>query len=142
MAVDACAGSGVELAELSAATRDRLGSELPAGTINANPVDLLGGAGPSAYAQAIAIVLDDPEVDALLVIYAPTLVSDPEAVALVVAEAAEGAAKPVVAVLTGRDRSVLDSVRVGGVPRRGGISVFSRIRLPPCLTPCDRPAEK
>ena len=121
MAVDACAGSGIELAELSTATRDRLGSELPTGTINANPVDLLGGAGPSAYAQAIGIVMDDPEVDALLVIYAPTLVSDPEAVALVVAEAAEGAAKPLVAVLTGHDRSVLASAQVGGVPVFGAV---------------------
>jgi acyl-CoA synthetase (NDP forming) len=121
MAVDACAGIGIELAELSATTRDRLGAELPAGTITANPVDLLGGAGPSAYAQAIAIVMDDPGVDALLVIYAPTLVSDPDGVALVVAEAAESAAKPLVAVLTGRDRSVLSSGRVGGVPVFGAV---------------------
>jgi acetyl coenzyme A synthetase (ADP forming)-like protein len=121
MAVDACAGSSVELAELSAATRDRLGSELPAGTITANPVDLLGGAGPSVYAHAIAIVMDDPGVDALMVIYAPTLVSDPEAVASVVTEAAESAAKPLVAVLTGRDRSVLASPRVGGVPVFGSV---------------------
>ena len=52
-----------------------------------NPVDLLGDASPSTYQAAIAAVAEDPGVDALVVIHAPTLVADPDAVAAAIASA-------------------------------------------------------
>ena len=76
-------------------------SFLPASAAVANPVDLLAGATGTQYRRALGLVLDDPGVDALIAVYTPPLVSDPEEIAAAVASAAAGATKPVVACFVG-----------------------------------------
>jgi acetyl coenzyme A synthetase (ADP forming)-like protein len=120
MGADACGRAGLELAELSENTKDALRATLAAASSVNNPVDLLGDAGPSIYSGAIATVAADDAVDALIVIHSPVLVANTDAVAAAIASAAAHA-KPVVAVLVGRDRSILDVSGNAGVPVFGAI---------------------
>jgi len=120
MAADACASTGLALAELSAETQNALRPQLPPSASVANPVDLLGDAGPTVYANAIDLVLADPGVDAAVVIHAPTLVADADQVAAAIAEAATQA-KPVIAVIVGRDRGLLDSSGEHAAPLFGAV---------------------
>ena len=108
MAADACSGARLALAELSADTQEALRPQLPPSASVANPVDLLGDAGATTYGDAIDLVLADPGVDAAVVIHAPTLVADADEVAAAIAVVTIQA-KPVVAVIVGRDRGLLQS---------------------------------
>jgi acetyl coenzyme A synthetase (ADP forming)-like protein len=71
LAVDACEAAGLQVTEFSEATRDRLRSFLPPEATVTNPVDMVASAGPDAYRRTIEIALESPEVDALIVIFAP-----------------------------------------------------------------------
>ena len=98
---DACEAAGLDLPALSDETVAALGAFLPAEASSANPIDMLGGSTAATYAQALPLVLSDPRVDALIVLFAPTVT----ATAAEVAEAVERAAaeaqsdKPVLAVV-------------------------------------------
>ena len=105
MAADACPSAGLELAELSTRTVDELRLHAAASASVTNPVDMLGDAGPAIYAEAIASVLADPNVDATIVVHTPTLVADPEAIAAAIASVATD--KPIVSVLVSRERGLL-----------------------------------
>src|SRR5262249_42064991 len=71
LAVDACAAAGLTVAELSAATRDRLAPFLASAASLGNPVDMVASAGPDAYRRAIEIALAAEETDSLIIIYTP-----------------------------------------------------------------------
>ncbi|WP_194723998.1 bifunctional acetate--CoA ligase family protein/GNAT family N-acetyltransferase [Noviherbaspirillum malthae] len=74
MATDSLISSGGKLAHLSPATLERLDAVLPGNWSKANPIDIVGDAPPERYAQALKILLDDKEVDAILFIHAPTAI--------------------------------------------------------------------
>ena len=110
IAADALLARGGHLAQLSAATLAALDGILPPVGARQNPVDLLDGAPPQRFGDAAAVVLRDPGVDALLVIFATQTGSDPERTAQAVIAAADGVRKPVLATWMG-GRRVLDGVR-------------------------------
>jgi len=90
LAADACESLGLSLASLSKETSAALRASLPAEASVGNPVDLLASASAEAYRRAIHLVLADPGVDSLIVIFIPPLVTEAETVvAAVVAEASE-----------------------------------------------------
>ena len=105
MAADACPSAGLELAELSVETADELRVRAAASASVSNPVDMLGDAGPAIYADAVARVLADPNVDTAIVVHTPTLVADTDAIAAAITSVTTD--KPVVAVLIGRERGLL-----------------------------------
>ncbi|WP_417320652.1 bifunctional acetate--CoA ligase family protein/GNAT family N-acetyltransferase [Emcibacter sp.] len=72
LAVDRLIDFGGTLASLAEETITRLDAVLPAAWSKGNPVDIIGDAGPQRYEDAMEIVLEDPEVDAVLVINCPT----------------------------------------------------------------------
>lgn len=72
LAVDALSTSEAILASLGPATIARLDAVLPPTWSRANPVDVIGDAGPDRYRAAVAAMLRDPGVDALLVMNCPT----------------------------------------------------------------------
>jgi len=72
LAIDALPGAGAQLAVLGEATVAELDGALPPGWSRANPVDVIGDAGPDRYRAAIGAVLRDEAVDALLVMNCPT----------------------------------------------------------------------
>jgi acetyltransferase len=101
VAADSAAENGVQLAQLSKETISRLDQELPPQWSRGNPLDLIGDAPPQRFAAATRAALADPGVDALLVMYSPVAVTDPEAAAQAVADAARGSRKPVLAAWLG-----------------------------------------
>jgi len=72
LAIDALPAAGAQLAVLGDDTIDTLDDALPPGWSRANPVDVIGDAGPDRYRAAVRAVLRDPGVDALLVMNCPT----------------------------------------------------------------------
>ncbi len=87
LAADACETRGLRVATLSESTQLRLREFLPPEASVANPVDMIASATPQHYRDAVSAVLDDPNVDAVLFIYIPPLVTQPEEVAAAVRQA-------------------------------------------------------
>lgn len=85
LATDTLIARGARLAELSPATIAKLDAVLPSTWSRANPVDLIGDAPGERYEQALSIVLEDPGVDVVLVLHAPTAVASGEDAARAVA---------------------------------------------------------
>jgi acetyl coenzyme A synthetase (ADP forming)-like protein len=93
LAADACAGTGLELVP-------RVGAD---GAEIANPLDLGAAASPEQFDAAVERALRDEHVDAVLVVYAPPVVTNPDSIARAVKAATVRAAagKPVVACFLG-----------------------------------------
>jgi acetyltransferase len=89
------------LAPLSSETVDKLNSILPAHWSHRNPIDVLGDARPQRFAQALELVIADPNVDAVLVILTPQSMTDPVGTAIRVADVAATSHKPVLAAWMG-----------------------------------------
>ncbi len=85
---DACEAHGLVLPALADDTRARLRELLPAAAAVGNPVDMTASAPPEHFARAIELVGNDPAVDAVVVIYIPPMVTEPEAIALAIARGA------------------------------------------------------
>ena len=114
LAADACDAAGLQLPTFGAETVSRLRELLPAEASVANPVDMLGSATASSYEQALPIVLDDPHVDAVLVLFVPAVSATADQVAVAVDAAARAAAsdKPVLAVVMS-SAGVPEALRAG-----------------------------
>ncbi|MBT2774336.1 bifunctional acetate--CoA ligase family protein/GNAT family N-acetyltransferase [Halomonas sp. ISL-60] len=76
LAVDELAEVGGHLAELSEATLARLDAVLPKAWSHDNPVDILGDASGQRYADALEVLLDERQADALFIINCPVAVAD------------------------------------------------------------------
>ena len=99
MATDACVSLGLEIAELSPTTRQRLAAFLPAAASLGNPVDMIASATPEAYRKALQVVLEDPGVDMALAINVTPQMADPLGVLTQVSRGAAAVpGKPVLAV--------------------------------------------
>src|SRR5262249_39942690 len=98
LAVDACAAEGLTLTTFGDATTAALRGFLPAAASVGNPVDMIASATPEQYGRAMRLLAADANVDALVVIYIPPLVTDPVQVAAAIADAARGTGKTVTAV--------------------------------------------
>jgi acetyltransferase len=101
MATDALIEMGGELATLSQDTLSKLDALLPHYWSRGNPVDVLGDATVERYAEAMKACLEDPGVDAVLMIYTPQGPADPVALAKATADIAEHAWKPIIATWMG-----------------------------------------
>ena len=101
LAADACDAHGLQMAALSEATVAQLRTLLPAAASVGNPVDMLAAATPDQYRHATTLLLADQNVDSLLVIFIPPLVTNPDEAARAIASAAGAATKPVIASFMG-----------------------------------------
>ncbi len=106
LAADACEANGMELPSLAPATVAALQSFLPAAASVANPVDMIASATAEQYHRAIELVLVDPNVDSLLVIFIPPIVTAAEEVAEAIKSASAGSNKPVLATFMGAQGSL------------------------------------
>ncbi|MCC9622771.1 bifunctional acetate--CoA ligase family protein/GNAT family N-acetyltransferase [Thalassospira sp. MA62] len=93
LAVDALIERQGQLAHLEDKTIESLNEVLPSTWSHANPVDIIGDAPGDRYASAIEEVLNDPNIDSLLVMHAPTAITDPVEVARGVIKSIEGSRK-------------------------------------------------
>lgn len=87
LAVDQLDDYGGSLADLAPETLAKLDDCLPDTWSGANPIDIIGDAGPERYRDAIEAVLDDPNTDALLVMNCPTALASSRDAAAASAEA-------------------------------------------------------
>lgn len=101
MAVDELIERGGMLADLQPETLAALDRVLPSTWSHGNPVDIIGDAPSQRYADAVKIVLADPNVDAVLVMHAPTAIVPSLEPAQAVIEAARGAPKNVLTCWSG-----------------------------------------
>ena len=75
LCADACEARGLEVPVLSESSQARLRAFLPAGASAGNPVDMIASAPAEHYRQAIEIVGNDENIDSLIVIFTPPLVT-------------------------------------------------------------------
>jgi len=103
LAADACADVGLEVPELSQATQQQLRAFAADDASVRNPIDLVAAATAADFERALRIVLNDPEISALLVIFTPPLVTRADDVARAVAAvAAEAGDTPLIACFLGQ----------------------------------------
>jgi acyl-CoA synthetase (NDP forming) len=100
LAADACESHGLMVPELQPETIAALSEFLPAEAGIRNPVDMIASATAESYGRAMRVLAADPNVDSLLVIFIPPVVTRAEDVALAMAAAREdiGADIPVLSV--------------------------------------------
>jgi acetyltransferase len=75
LATDRLIEEGGHLAALDADTIDKLNKVLPPTWSHANPVDIIGDADADRYAKAVGVLMQAPNIDALVVAYCPTAIS-------------------------------------------------------------------
>ena len=82
-------------------------------------MDLLASASPEHYRRALSALIRDDQVDSILTIFIPPLVTDPEAVAAVIAAEARASTKPIAGIFMRADGTAGTSsvLRVSGVGR-------------------------
>jgi len=77
IATDALIEQGGKLAEFSPDTIRKLNDVLPGTWSHANPVDMIGDADARTYQKSLRVLMDDPGVDAILVVNAPSAIAPP-----------------------------------------------------------------
>ena len=122
-AADALSDYGVEPATISPKTIEKLDSFLPAHWSRSNPVDILGDATPEVYEQTTSVLLEAPEVGALLIMLAPQAMTEPSRVAEMLVPVLRKAGKPVI------------TVWMGGSAVEEGREIFNRAEIPTFDTP-------
>ncbi|MGF1754490.1 bifunctional acetate--CoA ligase family protein/GNAT family N-acetyltransferase [Vibrio makurazakiensis] len=75
MAVDTLFERGGKLAELSEETYGKLNAQLPKSWSHSNPIDIVGDAPPQRYLDALKILLDGDEADAILIMHSPSAIA-------------------------------------------------------------------
>ena len=75
LCADACEAGGLVVPPLQADVRLQLANFLPAASSTANPIDMLAAASAADYRRAISVLAGTNEIDALIVIFTPPLVT-------------------------------------------------------------------
>ena len=101
MATDTLIESGGTLAKISEDSFEQLHGLLPPTWSKGNPIDILGDADVARYVNTVTLCLNDPQVDGVLIIFAPHYVATPEQLAEDVVQMAHKAWKPVITVWMG-----------------------------------------
>ncbi len=104
LATDALVGLGLPMAALSEATGKALRQVLPAEASVHNPVDLIASADGARYRAALRLVVRDPGVDALVVLFVSPIMIDAAAVAQAIVDETRRGGKPALACVMGRQR--------------------------------------
>lgn len=71
LATDAVGGNGLEMAEFSEETREKLRKVLSEDASINNPVDMIAAAGPKEFELVAGYLLEDPNVDAVVALFTP-----------------------------------------------------------------------
>jgi acetate---CoA ligase (ADP-forming) len=104
LAADALETQALELVELHPETVTRLLPLFPEEASIRNPLDMIASATPEGYRTALDALLADGNVDSAVAIFVPPLgISQEDVAEAIVSVAARHAAKPVLAVLMGRE---------------------------------------
>jgi acetyltransferase len=129
LAADALIAAGGRVAELSQETIADLDRALPATWSRGNPVDIIGDASGARYPDALAALIRDTEVDAILVLNCPTALEQPEASARAVIETVRAAEPGAL-----RNRNVI-TAWLGEHSARAARRLFAEARIATYETP-------
>ena len=110
MAADACESAGLTVVKLEPKTVKGLKSFLPDEASVRNPVDMIASADAPSYEQALQLLLHDKNVNAVIVIFVPPLVTGAPEVARAILAGAKGSKKPVLSCFMG-SHGVPESLR-------------------------------
>ncbi|MFC1894180.1 acetate--CoA ligase family protein [Chloroflexota bacterium] len=88
MTADACAARGLELPDLSAKTVSGLKNVLSSRASLTNPIDMTAEATAEEYSQALKLLAEDDNVNIVIVIFIPPILTQEEAVAASIRKAA------------------------------------------------------
>jgi acetyl coenzyme A synthetase (ADP forming)-like protein len=113
MATDACESHGLEVPLLDPATVEALRAFLAPQASTRNPVDMIASANPENYVRSLRLLLDDPNLDAVLVIFVPPLLTLSLEVAKAIVRATAAAA---------------DASKARGVPPKPVLTCFMGLR--------------
>lgn len=123
MATDTLISKRGKLAKLDEDTIRKLNALLPHFWSHGNPIDVIGDTDATRYSKATKIVIEDPNVDAVLVILTPQAMTEPTETARQIAAIGETNSKPIMAAW------------MGGKSMREGISVFNKAGIASYETP-------
>ncbi len=99
MATDAICENGMQMAQISDATKETLRSFLPAAASVKNPIDMIASAPIEHYMQTLETVIKDESVDMIMVIYLPFLgLKDIDVAKALMEIKAKNPSKPIVGV--------------------------------------------
>ncbi|MEA1907999.1 MAG: CoA-binding protein [Euryarchaeota archaeon] len=124
LAADLCEDLGLHLPDLSDDAVRMLKGVLPAIATPINPVDTAGNASYDLFKDVMDIMLSDPGIHALLVIYIHAEMVDPCLPAEAVIDASEGCNKPVMC-----NKPVITSW-IGGTGIRTAVKLLEENRIP------------
>ncbi|HSH26960.1 MAG TPA: acetate--CoA ligase family protein, partial [Wenzhouxiangella sp.] len=125
LATDELVLGGGRLADLQESTLEKLDVKLPHNWSRGNPVDIIGDASAQRYSEALEILLEAEEVDAVLIVHAPTALAGSREIAEALAPIAAAASKPVF------------GCWLGGASARAAYEAFATADLPAFLSPAD-----
>jgi len=117
LAADSAGDRGIPLADFSPATEKALSELLPPNIVCGNPINVRGDATPARMASAVAAVLADAQIDAVLVLHVPRPVAGATDMARAVAAVARRATKPVLGAWLGAvdRREATAALEAGGI---------------------------
>ena len=95
LCADACEANGLVVPGLPAETRTELAAFMPAAGSTGNPVDMIASASAEDYSRAIAILARCEEIDAMIVIFTPPLVTKAPEVIRAIQRAARNLPRPI-----------------------------------------------
>jgi acetyltransferase len=149
LATDACIANGLEMPELSSATRRKLDKVMPPEASSVNPVDLIASADAERFDAALTATIADKNIDMILAIFVSPVMIDASAVAKVFANHAAATDKPLLACLLGKSRSeeAAEILRENGVPNyrfpeEAAFSLANMYELQKLRTREEKPAPK
>jgi acyl-CoA synthetase (NDP forming)/RimJ/RimL family protein N-acetyltransferase len=119
MCADACEAAGLRVPVPSERTRRRLRRHLKSAAAVRNPVDVLGDATAEDYRHALEAMAADPCIDAVIAIFVPPFVTDPDEVAAALAQGVAALAdKPLLAVFL-TEEGAPSALLEAGIPAFG-----------------------
>jgi len=118
IAADTAERLGIELPHMTKESLEAMSKKLPTNASIFNPVDVIGDATSERYAAVLEQAVQDPNVDAMLVILTPQAMTDMEKTADVVIAAARSTSKPIITSFMGekRVRSAINKLKEASIP--------------------------
>ncbi|MFZ5376573.1 MAG: acetate--CoA ligase family protein [Patescibacteria group bacterium] len=117
LTTDAVVESGLEMAELAPKTVKALREFLPAAASTHNPVDILGDAVGDRYKQALELVAEDPNTDAIILLLTPQSMTEIVKTAKAVVATRANTNKPMIVSFMGQEtvQPGVDAMKQAGV---------------------------
>ena len=95
LCADACEANGLVVPSLPDTVRKTLAASMPAAGSTANPVDMLAAANGEDYQRAISVLAACEEIDAIIVIFTPPLITKGTEVVRAIHRAAHALPRPI-----------------------------------------------